>query len=42
MRAVAGQAAKSQVWAMVKEQIEQNRGKLEERIGDKLKGLLGR
>jgi AsmA protein len=42
VRAVAGQAAKSQVGAKVKEQIEQNRGKLEERIGDKLKGLLGR
>jgi AsmA protein len=42
VRAMAGQAAKSQVGAKVKEQIEQNRGKLEERIGDKLKGLLGR
>jgi AsmA protein len=41
-RALAGQAAKSQVGAKVKEQIEQSRGKLEERIGDKLKGLLGR
>ncbi|HET9350062.1 MAG TPA: AsmA family protein, partial [Burkholderiales bacterium] len=39
VRAMAGQAAKSQVGAKVKEQIEQNRGKLEERIGDKLKGL---
>lgn len=42
VRAMAGQAAKSQVGAKVKEQVEQNRGKLEERIGDKLKGLLGR
>jgi AsmA protein len=42
VRAMAGEAAKSQVGAKVKEQIEQNRGKLEERIGDKLKGLLGR
>ncbi|HEU4353877.1 MAG TPA: AsmA family protein [Burkholderiales bacterium] len=42
VRALAGQAAKSQVGGKVKEQIEQNRGKLEERIGDKLKGLLGR
>jgi uncharacterized protein involved in outer membrane biogenesis len=42
VRAMAGQAAKSQVGAKVKEQIEQNRGKLEERIGDKLKGWLGR
>jgi AsmA protein len=42
VRGMAGQAAKSQVGAKVKEQIEQNRGKLEERIGDKLKGLLGR
>ncbi|HEV2431800.1 MAG TPA: AsmA family protein [Burkholderiales bacterium] len=42
VRAMAGQAAKSQAGAKVKEQIEQNRGKLEERIGDKLKGLLGR
>jgi AsmA protein len=41
-RALARQAAKSQVGAKVKEQIEQSRGKLEERIGDKLKGLLGR
>jgi AsmA protein len=38
MRGMAGQAAKSQVDEKVKEQ----RDKIEQRIGDKLKGLLGR
>jgi AsmA protein len=42
VRALAGQAAKSQLGARVKQEIEQNRGRLEERLGDKLKGLLGR
>jgi AsmA protein len=42
MRAMAGAAAKSQVGEKVKEQIEQNKDKIEQRIGDRLKGLLGR
>jgi AsmA protein len=42
MRAMAGAAAKSQVGEKVKEQIDQNKEKLEQRIGDRLKGLLGR
>jgi AsmA protein len=40
--AVAGNLAKSKAGAQVKEKIEQNRDKIEERLGDKLKGLLGR
>ena len=42
-RACAGwTGGQSQLGARVKQEIEQNRGKLEERLGDKLKGLLGR
>jgi AsmA protein len=40
--AIAGDLAKSKAGAQVKEKIEQNRDKIEERLGDKLKGLLGR
>jgi hypothetical protein len=42
MRGMAGAAAKSQAGARIKEEIEQNKGRLEERLGGKLKGLLGR
>jgi AsmA protein len=42
LRAMAGNAAKSQVGERVKEQIESRKDKIEERIGDRLKGLLKR
>lgn len=42
LRAMAGDAAKSQVGERVKEQIESRKDKIEERIGDRLKGLLKR
>jgi AsmA protein len=41
-RGMAGEAAKSQVGERVKEQLEQRKDKIEERLGDKLKGLLNR
>jgi AsmA protein len=40
--AVAADLAKSKAGAQVKEKIEQSRDKIEERLGGKLKGLLGR
>jgi len=40
--AVAADLAKSKAGEKVKEGIEKNRDKIEERLGDKLKGLLGR
>jgi AsmA protein len=42
LRAMAGNAAKSQVGERAREQIEQRKDKIEERIGDRLKGLLKR
>lgn len=42
LRAMAGNAAKSQAGERVKEQIESRKDKIEERIGDRLKGLLKR
>ena len=41
-RGMAGQAAKSEIGGKIKDRVEQNRDKVEERLGDKLKGLLGR
>jgi AsmA protein len=41
-RGMAGQAAKSEIGGKIKDRVEQNKDKLEERLGDKLKGLLGR
>jgi AsmA protein len=41
-RAMAGAAAKSQVGERAKEQLEQRKDKIEERLGEKLKGLLKR
>ena len=40
--AVAGQLAKSKVGEKVKEGLEKNKGKVEEQVRDRLKGLLGR
>ena len=40
--AVAADLAKSKAGEKVKESIEKNRDKIEERLGDKLKGLMGR
>ena len=41
-RAVAGDLAKSKVGGQAKEAIEKNRGKIEDQVKDRLKGLLGR
>jgi AsmA protein len=41
-RAVAGDVAKSKVGERAKEAIEQRRGEVEDRVRDRLKGLLGR
>ncbi len=41
-RGMAGQAAKSEIGGKIKDRVEQNKDKIEERLGDKLKGLLGR
>ena len=41
-RAVAGDLAKSKVGGQAKEAIEKNRGKVEDQVRDRLKGLLGR
>ena len=41
-RGMAGQAAKSEIGGKIKDRVEQNKDKVEERLGDKLKGLLGR
>ena len=41
-RAVAGDVAKSKVGERAKEAIEQNRGKIEEKVRDRIKGLIGR
>ena len=41
-RAVAGDLAKSKVGGQAKEAIEKNRGKIEDTVRDRLKGLLGR
>ena len=41
-RAVAGDLAKSKAGAQAKEAIEKNRGKIEDQVKDRLKGLLGR
>jgi AsmA protein len=41
-RAVAGDLAKSKVGEKVKEGIEKNRGKIEDKVRDRLKGLLNR
>ena len=40
--AAAAEAAKSKAGARLKEEVESRREKIEERLGDKLKGLLGR
>lgn len=40
--AVAGELAKSKVGEKAKEAIEKNKGKVEEQVRDRLKGLLGR
>jgi AsmA protein len=42
LRGMAGDAAKSQVGERVKEQIEGRKDKIEERVGERLKGLLRR
>jgi AsmA protein len=41
-RAVAGDLAKSKAGGQAKEAIEKNRGKIEDQVKDRLKGLLGR
>jgi len=41
-RAVAGDLAKSKVGGQAKEAIEKNRGKIEDTVRDRLKGLIGR
>ncbi len=41
-KAVAGDLAKSKVGEKAKEAIEKNKGKVEEQVRDRLKGLLGR
>jgi AsmA protein len=41
-RAVAGDIAKSRVGEKVKEGIDKRRDKVEEKVRDRLKGLLGR
>ena len=41
-RAVAGDLAKSKVGGQAKEAIEKNRGKVEDQVRDRLKGLIGR
>ena len=41
-RAVAGDLAKSKVGGQAKEAIDKNRGKIEDQVKDRLKGLLGR
>jgi AsmA protein len=41
-RSVAGELAKSKVGGKVKEKLEQKKGKVEEKLRDQLKGLLGR
>jgi AsmA protein len=41
-RAVAGDLAKSKVGGQAKEAIEKNRGKIEDQMRDRLKGLIGR
>lgn len=41
-RAVAGDLAKSKVGGQAKEAIEKNRGKVEDQVKDRLKGLIGR
>lgn len=41
-RAVAGDLAKSRVGEQVKERIEKHKGKIEDRVRDRLKGLIGR
>lgn len=41
-RAVAGDLAKSKVGGQAKEAIEKNRGKIEDQVRDRLKGLTGR
>lgn len=41
-RAVAGDLAKSKVGGQAKEAIEKNRGKIEDKVRDRLKGLIGR
>jgi AsmA protein len=41
-RAVAGDLAKSKVGGQAKEAIEKNRDKVEDKVRDRLKGLLGR
>jgi AsmA protein len=40
--AAVAEAAKSKAGARLKEEVESRREKIEERLGDKLKGLLGR
>ena len=40
--AAAAGLAKSKAGARIKEEVESRREKIEERLGDKLKGLLGR
>ena len=41
-RAVAGNIAKSKIGGQAKDAIEKNRDKVEDKVRDRLKGLLGR